>query len=102
MTLRNPTGHPAVLTAAHSEACGAMMLHESESDSGQEKMVGVKNIVIPARGSFAFRPGAYHLMCMRPNMKPGQSVAVTLEFEHLAPLTVEFKVYGATGRPRSK
>jgi copper(I)-binding protein len=102
MTVRNPTDHSAVLTGVRSEACGATMLHKSESESGQESMVGVKNIVIPAHGSFAFRPGAYHLMCMQPNMKPGQSVAVTLAFEHLAPLTVEYKVYGATGRPRSK
>lgn len=102
MTLRNPSGQPAVLTAAHSDACGMMMLHKSVSQNGQAKMVGVNNIIIPAHGSFAFTPGAYHVMCMQPTMKPGQSVAVTLEFAHLAPLTVEFKVYGATGRPRSK
>lgn len=102
MTLRNPTAEPAVLTAAHSQACGTMMLHESVGQNGQEKMVAVKNVVIPAHGSFTFRPGGYHVMCMQPTMKPGQSVAVTLEFVHLAPLTVAFKVYGATGRPVSK
>jgi len=97
MTLRNRTDHPAILTATHSEACGKMMLHASVSENGQEKMVGVRSIVIPAHGNFAFRPGLYHVMCMQPNMRPGQAVAVTLEFEHLAPLTVEFRVYGATG-----
>jgi len=102
MTLHNPTGQSAVLTAAQSEACGSMMLHKTVSENGQEKMVGVKSIVVPAHGSFTFRPSAYHVMCMRPSMKPGQSVTVTLEFEHLAPLTVEFKVYGATGRPHAK
>jgi periplasmic copper chaperone A len=102
MTLRNTTGHPAVLTAAHSEACGNMMLHQSVSQNGQDTMVDIENVVIPAHGSFTFRPGAYHVMCTQPNMKPGQLVAVALKFEHLPPLTVEFKVYGATGSPSLK
>jgi len=102
MTLHNATGQPVELTAAHSQACSMMMLHKTVSENGQEKMVGVKDVVIPAHGSFAFRPGAYHVMCMRPTMKPGESVPVTLAFQHLAPLTVEFRVYGATGRPGSK
>jgi periplasmic copper chaperone A len=102
MTLHNSTSHTAVLTAARSDACGSMMLHKTVNQNGQAKMIGVKSIVIPAHGSFAFRPGAYRVMCMQPRMKPGQTVPVTLEFDNLAPLTVQFKVYGATGRPGSK
>lgn len=101
MTLHNPTAHRVVLTGARSAACGKTMLHKTVHSGNQEKMVRVKNVVIPAHGSFAFRPGFYHVMCMQPNMKPGETVPVTLEFHGAAPLTVPFHVYGAKGRPAS-
>lgn len=102
MTLHNPTSHPVTLTAAHSPACGMTMLHKTVQSNGQDKMVMVMNVMIPAHGSFSFHPGAYHVMCMQPKMKPGETVPVTLEFDHAAPVTAQFRVYGAKGRPASQ
>lgn len=102
MTLHNPTGQPVALTAVHTAACGMTMLHKTVHANGQDMMVQVKRIVIPAHGSFSFHPGAYHVMCMHPKMKPEETVPVTLEFDRAAPLTVPFHVYGATGRPASQ
>ncbi len=102
MTLHNAADQAIALTAVHAAACGKMMLHKTVHANGQEKMVPVKRVVIPAHGSFGFQPGAYHVMCMQPKMKPGQTVPVTLEFDHAPSQTVQFEVYGATGRPASR
>lgn len=102
MTLHNPAAHRVVLTGARTAACGMTMLHKTVRSGSQEKMVQVKSVVIPAHGSFAFRPGSYHVMCMQPKMQPGETVPVTLQFDGAAPVTVPFHVYGATGRPASR
>jgi copper(I)-binding protein len=62
-------------------------------------MMDVPRVTVPAHGQVAFAPGGYHLMCMQPAMKPGQSVMVTLSFKDGSSLAVDMPVYGATGRP---
>lgn len=102
MTLSNATGKPVVLTGAHSSACGMTMLHKSVTRDGVDQMLPVKSITIPAHGSFTFRPGRYHVMCMHPHMKPGETVPVELMFDGLPPVTAQFTVYGAAGKPAGK
>ena len=99
LTLENAGAAPAVLTSAESPACGAMMLHRSETVGGTDRMVGVKQITIPGHGQFRFTPGGYHLMCMQPKMHPGETVPVTLRFADGSRLTVRFAVRGAKGVP---
>ena len=97
-TLDNTTAQPKTLIGARSPACGQLMLHRSMQDSGQEKMVMVKQVTVPARGSLSFTPGDYHLMCMQPapTMKVGGSVPVTLTFADGGTLTADFPVKGAS------
>ena len=102
MTLANGTDKPIELTGARSSACGMMMLHKSVTRNGMDEMLPVKRITIPAHGSFAFSPGHYHVMCMQPHMKPGESVPVELEFAGLPSVTTHFTVFGAAGKPGSK
>ena len=64
-----------------------------------EMMMPVASVTIPAGGTVAFSPGGYHLMCMQPRMKPGDSIPVTFTFQNGATLDTQFKVVGATGRP---
>lgn len=99
MRLENTADHAVVLTGAHSPACGMMMLHKTVSEHAMEKMVAVPSVTIPSHGQFTFRPGRYHIMCMRPKMKPGETVPVTLAFRHAPSVTVRFTVYGAKGKP---
>ncbi|MGH7159868.1 MAG: copper chaperone PCu(A)C [Acetobacteraceae bacterium] len=99
MRLQNPTGHPVLLTGASSPACGMMALHKTVTMNGIDKMAPVPSITIPTHGAFTFRPGDYHIMCMQPRMKPGETVPVTLEFSHAPSVTVRFMVYGANGKP---
>jgi periplasmic copper chaperone A len=97
MVLHNPSDQPIVLDGVRSPACGMAMLHESMSRGGAETMTMVDSITVPANGDFAFSLGGYHVMCMEPRMRVGETVPVTLLFQNAPPITVTFPVYGATG-----
>lgn len=99
-TLTNQTGTEKMLTGASSPACGNLMLHESQHEGGQEQMVMVKQVAVPAHGTLTFAPGGYHLMCMQPaaSMQPGSSMPVTLMFADGGKLQADFAVKGATGK----
>ncbi|MGE4481237.1 copper chaperone PCu(A)C [Acidocella sp.] len=97
LTLHNNGTSPAVLTGASSSACGTLMLHKSENKSGTEIMVKVDSITVPAHGEVSFSEGGYHLMCMKPNMKLGEHIPVTLKFQDGTALLLTMPVYGPSG-----
>jgi periplasmic copper chaperone A len=99
-TLTNATAAPERLVGAASPACGMLMLHKSVSKNGEESMIMVPAVAVPAHGKIQFAPGGYHLMCMspRPAMAPGKSVPVTLRLANGETLSVSFPVRGATGK----
>lgn len=99
-TVNNNGNKARSLTGASSPACGKLMLHQSKSVNGVEKMVMVKKVAVPAHGMLKFAPSGYHLMCMKPSadMKPGKEVPVTLRFADGTKLTGRFKVHGAGGK----
>ena len=98
-TLTNDTGKAASLVGAASPACGTLMLHKSMNMNGQESMVMVKSVKVPAHGKIEFAPGGYHLMCLKPqpSMKVGARVPVTLRFADGTKMTADFPVRNATG-----
>jgi copper(I)-binding protein len=97
-TLANPGPKAVSLTGAQSAACGSLMLHMTHSMNGMEHMMAVDKIDIPAGGSFAFKPGGYHLMCMDPKgLVPGTNIAVTLKFADGSTVVTNFAVKTATG-----
>jgi periplasmic copper chaperone A len=97
-TLSNPSDAVHTLVGAASPACGMLMLHRSVNESGQERMIAVESVPVPAHGDVKFAPGGYHLMCMSPSaaMRPGESVPVTLRFADGGSLTASFPVRNAT------
>jgi periplasmic copper chaperone A len=99
-TLSNLMATPRKLVGAASPACATLMLHQSIDQGGQERMVMVNSVPVPAQGKVSFAPGGYHLMCMSPTtaMRPGQSVPVTLRFADGGTLTARFPVRNATGK----
>jgi copper(I)-binding protein len=99
MIVHNNTNAPLVLTGAASPACGMLMLHQSQDNSGMAMMMDVPNITIPPHAAQVFAPGGYHLMCMQPAMKIGDAVPVTLTFQDGTKLAVTLPVYGAQGAP---
>jgi hypothetical protein len=99
-TVANATATAHRLVGAESPACGMLMLHQSVHENGQERMVMVKSVVVPAHASVTFAPGGYHLMCMSPTpaVAPGHAVPVTLRFADGDKVTASFPVRGATGK----
>ncbi len=99
MVLENTGDTDVVVTGAASPACGMLMLHKSEDSSGMAMMMDVPNVTVPAHGSVTLAPGGYHLMCMQPDMKVGDTVKMTLMLQGGASVVVVTPVYGAQGSP---
>jgi copper(I)-binding protein len=99
-TLHNGTPKKIELTGASSTACGKVMLHQTKTVNGIEKMLPVKSVAVPAHGTIKFQPGSYHLMCMKPKdaMVVGHEVPVTLTFAGGSAVTVPFPVKGVGGK----
>lgn len=99
-TLRNSGSEDAILTGAQSPACAMLMMHESSNSGGMGRMASVARLTVPAHGAVLFKPGNYHLMCMKPapGMKPGARVTVTLDFADGTKTVVPFAVKNAAGR----
>ena len=95
-TLTNGGDTAASLVGASSPGCGSVMLHQSKTVNGQDTMVAVKSVAVPAHGSVSFAPGGYHLMCMKPaaTLKPGTTVPVRLTFADGGTLSADFPVRG--------
>ncbi|MGC8535349.1 MAG: copper chaperone PCu(A)C [Rhizomicrobium sp.] len=99
--LANTGTRAATLSGASSSACAQLMLHRSIETGGMSRMVMVRKIRILPHHHVVFRPGGYHLMCMHPDplkMKPGSSVAVTLDFTDGTKTATSFIVRNALGR----
>jgi copper(I)-binding protein len=99
MTLRNGGDTDMLLTGAATPACGMLMLHKSQDNSGMSMMMDVTTITIPAHGAVTLAPGGYHLMCMQPRMKVGDTVHLTLTFADGATVAATAEVYGAQSGP---
>ena len=99
MVLVNNSDYPATLTGASAAACSALMLHQSMNMGGTAMMMPVASVPVPAHGQAELVEGGYHLMCMAPMMKPGETIAVTLAFGDGSTLAVHMPVYGAAGAP---
>jgi periplasmic copper chaperone A len=97
-TLHNPTAKTLTLQSASSPACGMLMLHKSETMNGMASMANVDSIDVKPGGTLEFSPGGFHLMCMKPALKPGDKVNVTLHFAGGAKVQADFSVRGANGR----
>ena len=98
-TLSNDSGRRMALTGASSPACGMLMLHKTDTESGMASMNDVTAIPIAVGAHISFAPGGYHLMCMDPTtaIAPGNKVPVTLIFLDGTKVTTEFAVRNATG-----
>ena len=98
--LHNTGKKAATLVGAESPACGMLMLHKSEDKGGMSSMSDVAEVPVAAGADVQFTPGSFHLMCMdtKPSIKPGGTVAVTLNFKDGGRLTTVFQIRNAAGK----
>ncbi|HEV7186658.1 MAG TPA: copper chaperone PCu(A)C [Blastococcus sp.] len=101
LTIVNTGGTPARLTAVTSDAAGTVMPMTENTSGGVGSMAPLPDVVVPAHGSFRFRPGAAHLMLEQPHPAPraGGTVTLILTFAPAGAVTVSLPVtpIGATG-----
>jgi len=97
-TAQNNSGRDVAITGASSDACGMLMMHQSQNKGGMTGMDMVESVKVPAGGIVKFAPGGYHLMCEQPRMKIGAKVPVLLHLSDGGTVAVGFAVKGATGK----
>ena len=98
LVMENGTDEAVRLTAASTEAAGRVEIHRTQAtDDGMTSMTPVEDGLGVAVGeTVALEPGGLHLMLLdvRRDLSEGDTVAVALEFEGRAPLTVQAPVRG--------
>jgi periplasmic copper chaperone A len=97
-TLHNSGAGTAVLSGAETPGCATIMLHKSEKTGGMEQMRMVESVGVAPGATLEFKPGGYHLMCMKPALQAGTNVPVTLRFSDGSSLKADFAVRNAAGK----
>jgi copper(I)-binding protein len=100
MRLVNRGRSPETLARVESPAARRVEMHRSELRNGVMSMASQPHIEVPAGGSIAFAPGAYHLMFvgLSRGLKSGDRLPATLVFADGRKLRVDFPV-GSSGGP---
>jgi copper(I)-binding protein len=95
LVLVNETGQADALVSADSPAAATVELHETTAGaSGMMAMHPVDRIDLPADGRVALEPGGLHVMLIDlvAELAVGDTIELTLTFEHAAPVTVSATV----------
>lgn len=97
LTIENKGSAPDKLVAVTAEIAGKAEVHEMAMDNGVMKMRPLdKSLVIEPGKTVKFAPGGYHLMLqdLKGQLKQGEKVPVTLEFEKAGKVVVSLDVQG--------
>jgi periplasmic copper chaperone A len=94
MTLMNHGAATDKLLSISTTAADMAMLHESVEEGGIAKMKDMSDLEIPAGESVEMKPGGLHIMLMGLGapLKKGDSVKLTLQFEHAGNVDVDAKI----------
>jgi copper(I)-binding protein len=93
-TLANAGVQADSLVSASTDVAQTVELHEVKHEGGVMKMRPVQAIPVPAKGKTELKPGGYHIMLMglKHDLKPGDTIPVTLKFERGGEVRVEAAV----------
>jgi len=97
LTIENRGSAPDRLIGGSADVAGSVQVHEMSMDNGVMKMRPVeKGLAIDPGKTVKLAPGGYHLMMMdlKSQLKQGDKVPVTLEFEKAGKVTVSLDVAG--------
>jgi len=94
MEIRNSGAQPDKLLSISTKVARVVEMHVSERDGEVMKMRQVKAFAIPARASYALRPGGSHLMLvdLAAPLQKGERFTMTLRFERAGELEIELEV----------
>jgi hypothetical protein len=94
VTIQNGSRHGDAVIAATSDAAGKVELHETVNEGGVMRMRPLPKFTVPAGGKLEMKPGSYHIMLLglTRDLKPGDTVKVTLTFEKAGKMEVNAPV----------
>ncbi|HTT04260.1 MAG TPA: copper chaperone PCu(A)C [Steroidobacteraceae bacterium] len=100
LTLNNESARTVTLVAVQSPAYASVALHRTLTSGGTARMVAVPGIAVPPHSTLNFASLGYHLMLMqaRQAVKPGQQVALTLQFADGGTLHISAQVKPPTAQ----
>ena len=100
MEIRNSGSQPDRLVAISTKVAQRVEMHVTERAGEVMKMRQVKAFDIPARESYALRPGGSHLMLvdLAQPLKKGERFTMTLRFERAGEVPIELEVQEAGSR----
>ena len=101
LTVVNPSDEALTLVGATSPQFGEVQMHEIVTEGGMTKMQQVMRLAVPAKGRLEFKPGATHLMLLRPKapLKAGAHVELVLLWGPKGKTTVHTAVRGRGEQP---
>jgi hypothetical protein len=97
LTIHNKGAAPDKLTGGSSDVASDVQVHEMSMKNGVMTMRRLTDgLTVPANGSVTLAPSSYHLMLqgLKQPLVKGQTLKVTLNFEHAGSLPIELKVEG--------
>lgn len=95
MVIQNGGAEADRLLSASSDVAETVEVHEMKMENDVMVMREVEGgIEIPARGKVELKPGGYHVMLinLKQELKPGEKVTITLNFEKAGAITVQAEV----------
>jgi hypothetical protein len=94
VTVTNRGGSPDALVSAATDSATTVELHETVHEGGVMKMRPLPRFEVPAGGRLEMKPGGRHIMLLglTRDLKPGDTVTVTVTFEKAGRMTVEVPV----------
>jgi len=97
LTIENKGSMPDRLIGGSSDVAGKVEIHEMAMSNGVMKMRPLQNgLEIDPGKTVKIAPGGYHMMLMdlKSQLKQGDKLPITLEFEKAGKVTVSFDVEG--------
>lgn len=101
LAVTNTGSTPDRLLGGTSEVSGKVEIHEMAMKEGVMTMRGLpEGLEIKPGAKTELKPGSYHLMLMdlKRQLKEGESIKATLNFEKAGPVAVEFSVQSVGAR----
>jgi periplasmic copper chaperone A len=94
VTIANRGAEPDALLSATTDAAATVELHETVQEGGVMKMRPRPRFEVPGGGRIEMKPGGHHIMLLglNRNLKPGDTVRVTVTFEKAGRLTLDAPV----------
>jgi hypothetical protein len=96
LEIRNASATPDTLSGGSADFA-RIEIHEMSMQGGVMTMREVKDgLAIPANGAVKLAPSGYHLMLadLKSPLVKGQTVKITLTFEHAGSVAIDFPVAG--------